>query len=147
MPEVASVIRSILDKGYLMSLATQDKSGLWVADVIYVHDLAMNIYWLSRVDTRHSLALLKNPSIAATITVNNSPLEDEMGIQIMGTAEKVEGEMFEVALKHRKKRKKPAPKAHEGFLDAGESWYKLTPKKIDVIHVPYFGWKKEEMIF
>lgn len=130
-----------------MSLATKDKSGLWVADVIYAHDLALHLYWISEVTTRHSLAILENPSVAATITPTNSPLDDEQGLQIMGTAEKIEGDILEIATKHRLKRKKPAPKKLGEILGPGESWYKIVPKKIDVIHVPYFGWKKEEMIF
>jgi len=32
------LVKQILDKGYLMSLATVDGSGPWVSDVIYVAD-------------------------------------------------------------------------------------------------------------
>ena len=42
--ETKELILEVLEKGYLMSLGTQDGGGVWVADVIYVYDEEMNIY-------------------------------------------------------------------------------------------------------
>lgn len=144
--DIPNLIRSILEKGYLMSLGTVDASGPWVADVLYVHDNAFNVYWLSDVSVRHSKAIEKNSSVAATISLVTSPNDKEVGLQIMGKAEKVEGDIYDLAVKQRKKRGKPAPQKEGDILGPGESWYVLSPTKIEVIHVPLFGWKKEELV-
>ena len=36
--KLKELIKEVLEKGYLMSLATSDGGGVWVADVIYVYD-------------------------------------------------------------------------------------------------------------
>lgn len=145
--DIPNLIRSVLEKGYLMSLATVDLSGPWVSDVIYVHDNAFRLYWLSDVSVRHSKTIEQNPSVAASISLVRSLEDKEVGLQIMGKAEKVEGDLLDIATKHRLKRGKPAPQREGEILGLGESWYMLTPKKIEVIHVPLFGWEKKELIF
>lgn len=142
MREVEKLIKDILERGYLMSLATVDKSGPWVADVIFV-PMGFNLYWLSEEKTRHSQAILKNPKVAVTITLSNKQGEDNIGLQIEGNAEKIDGDILEIATKHRLKRKKPAPKTLGEILGPGESWYKLTPKKIELIYEPKWGFKKK----
>src|SRR3989344_7113140 len=107
--DIKQLIKEVLDQGYLMSLATTDDGGVWVADVIYIFDDDLNIYWMSDPDVRHSKAILKNPKIAGTITVNN-PKENNLGIQFEGVTEKIEGARHDLALKHFLKRKKLAPK-------------------------------------
>lgn len=126
-----------------MSLGTFDENGPWVADVIYVFDDDLNLYWLSDTSTRHSKALLKNPKVATTITLSNKQGEDNIGLQLEGIAQKVEGEIFELAVKHRLKRKKKPPTRGEKFLDEGESWYLLKPSKIELIYEPKWGFNKK----
>lgn len=128
-----------------MSLATIDESGPWASDIIYVFDVKLNIYWLSHIKTRHSQAILKNPQVAGTITLSNRSKEDNIGIQFAGIAEKVEGDILDMAIKHRLKRGKPAPTKEGEILDPGESWYRLKPKFIDLIYEPLFGFKKERL--
>ena len=77
------LIHEVLAKGYLMSLATQDAGGVWVADVIYVFDDDLTLYWMSDPAVRHSQALLANPQMAGTITVSG-PGENNLGIQFEG---------------------------------------------------------------
>jgi len=142
---IKELVESILDRGHLMSLATLDESGLWVSDVIFVHDNNLNLYWLSRIDTRHSQAILKEPRVAATITISNRSKEPNEGLQISGIAEKVEGDILLMATAHRLKRSKPVPQ-HEGeILDVGESWYCLKPLKIELIYEPEFGYSKQQL--
>ena len=59
MTNIKSLITEVLEKGYLMSLATVDDGGVWVADVIFIYDDALNIYWMSDSDVRHSKAIVK----------------------------------------------------------------------------------------
>lgn len=126
-----------------MSLATVDEGGPWVADVIYVFDDNFNLYWLSDTGTRHSKALVNNLKVAATITLSNKQGEDNIGLQLEGHAQKVEGDIFEMAVKHRLKRQKKPPTRHEKFLDEGESWYLLKPSKIELIYEPKWGFDKK----
>lgn len=140
------LVRSVLEKGHLMSLATVDEAGPWVSDLVYVFDDALNIYWLSMPDTRHSQALLGSPKVAATITISTRSKEPNEALQIAGTAEKIEGDILEMATKHLAKRSHPPPEREGQILEGGRSWYKLTPTKIRVIYEPTFGFKGQDYL-
>lgn len=145
MNNVQELINEVLEKGYLLSLATVDDGGVWVSDVIYVHDDQMNIYWLSQTNARHSKAISKNDRVAGTITVSNKPGEKNIGLQLKGVAEKIDGDILEIAVKHRQKRWKLAPTKPGEILDQGESWYRLRPKMIELIYEPLFGFDKPKI--
>jgi uncharacterized protein YhbP (UPF0306 family) len=142
MEDLNKLAAEILKKGHLMSLGTTDEWGVWVSDVIYIFDEQMNVYWLSDPEVRHSQAVLKDPQVAATITISNNKGEDNVGLQISGRAEKLNGNDMELAKKHAAKRDKAAP-TKEGELEHGDSWYKLTPERIDIIYEPLWGFEKK----
>ena len=137
------LIEEVLSEGYLISLATLDKSGVWVSDVIYIYDENFNIYWISDPEVRHSKALLENNKVAGTITVSR-PGENNLGIQFDGEAEKVDGARFDLAKKHYLKRKKLPPKEQDDVLQ-GDSWYVLKPKTIELINEKLFGFEKKKL--
>ena len=141
--QIKDLIKEVLEKGYLMSLATVDDGGAWVSDVIYIYDEDLNIYWMSDPDVRHSNAILKNSKVAGTITVNNQN-ENNLGIQFDGLAEKVDGLRFDLAKKHYAKRNKPEPKATDDILQ-GDSWYMVKPNKIELINEKLFGFSKQKI--
>ena len=143
MKEIKDLVEEVFEKGYLMSLGVADEGGVWVADVIFIWEEGF-IYWLSDPDVRHSKAVLKNPQVAATITVSNGKGEDNIGLQIEGMVEKVEGDVMSVAIAHRLKRGKPAPKELGEILE-GDSWYRMKPTKIELIYEPLFGFEKREL--
>ena len=89
--DVRELVREVLESGHLMSLATSDDRGVWVSDVIYVHDDQLSIYWLSQRNTRHSRAILKNNRVAATITVSPDSRAPNVGLPLTGTAEEIGG--------------------------------------------------------
>lgn len=126
-----------------MSLAIQDEGGVWVADVIYIYDDKLNIYWMSDPDVRHSQAILKNSKVAGTITVSGKG-ENNLGIQFMGMAEKINGPNFDLARKNYAKRDKPEPKDADDVLQ-GDSWYILKPSRIELISEEYFGFEKKSI--
>jgi uncharacterized protein YhbP (UPF0306 family) len=142
--DLKSIVTQILEQGYLMSLATSDADGLWVSDVVYVFDEYFNLYWLSMPDTRHSQAIIKNNQIACSITISNNQGEANVGIQVAGTAQKLETNDLELATRHLAKRKREISDA-QAILSKGQSWYKLTPKLIDVIYEPLWGFKKQKL--
>src|SRR3989338_7181549 len=106
---IKELIKEVLEKGYLMSLATKDEGGIWVSDVIYINDDEFNIYWISDPEVRHSEAILKNNKVAGTVTISG-PREDNLGIQFEGEAEIMEGPHYDLAKKNYAKRQKPEPK-------------------------------------
>lgn len=139
------LICTVLEKGRLLHLATVDDSGPWVSDVIYVHDDALNLYWLSMPEARHSQAILKNTQVAGTVTISTRPQEPNEALQISGVAEKIEGDILEMAIKHRSKRNRQAPlREGEVLEEKGQSWYKLTPEKILLNYEPIFGREHQE---
>lgn len=141
--DVRKLIKEVLEKGYLMSLATIDDGGVWVCDVIYIYDDELNIYWMSDPYVRHSKAILKNKNIAGTITAN-LPKENNLGIQFEGISEKIEGPRFDLSKKHYAKRNKLEPKETDDVLQ-GDSWYILKPKKIELICEKLFGFEKQKL--
>jgi len=81
------LVKEIFEEGYLMSLGTVDDGGVWVADVIYIHDEDLNLYWLSLPDSRHSKVVENGEKIACSIT-SNWTTDDERGLQIEGKISK-----------------------------------------------------------
>lgn len=142
--EIKNKILETLERAHLMSLATTDAAGLWVADVIFVFDEDLNIYWMSDPEARHSKALMENSEVAGSITASVKSQEPNLGIQFSGKAEKVEGPRPDLARKHLKKRGKPEPKEDNDILQ-GDSWYILKPNKIDLIDEEHFGYKKNSL--
>lgn len=136
------LVDEILGQGYLMSLGTTDETGPWVSDVIYVYDDKLNLYWLSEIKTRHSQAIKHNRKAAATITLSNKRGEPNVGLQIEGRVEKMDGEQYDLTVKHWTKRKKIPPSREEKVVDEEECWWKLTPTKVEIIYEPLWGFKK-----
>lgn len=142
-PELLPLVREVLERGYLLSLATQDEGGVWVADVIYVHDDGQIIYWMSDPASRHSRAIAANPHVAGAITASGRG-EDNLGIQFVGVAEKIDGPRHDLAVRHFSKRGKPTPSASEDVLE-GDSWYAVRATRIDLIHEKHFGFEKQTL--
>ncbi len=143
--ELRTLAAKVLEDGYLMSLGTVDESGVWVADVIYVHDDDFNLYWISLPQTRHSKALGQNSQVACAITANQE-VGKERALQVTGIAEKVDGPLFELEKKHRTKRGMEPPTRPGEILEDNHSWYVLRPAKIDLLHSEPFGYEHQIII-
>ena len=139
--DIRTLVVDVLGRGYLMSLGTLDDGGVWVADVIYVFNEDLSIYWMSDSATRHSKAIVTHPRVAGTITVSGKG-ENNLGIQLEGVAQKIDGARYDLARKHYAKRNKPEPAESLDVLD-GDSWYMLKPTKIELICEEHFGFKKQ----
>ncbi|HFC10759.1 MAG TPA: hypothetical protein ENJ75_00970 [Candidatus Kaiserbacteria bacterium] len=134
----------ILNRTHLMSLGICDEKGVWVADVIFVFDDELNVYWISYPDTRHSKSIRGKSVVAGSITATNNNKEPGLGIQFEGTAEKVDGELYEMAVKYNEKRGRDVPVKSKDFL--GErSWYVLHPTKIRLIDEENFGFNTQDI--
>ena len=148
MINIKSRIFEVLDKSYLMSLATQDDNGPWVADLIFIHDEKPNIYWMSDSEARHSKAILKKNNVAGSITLSTKSKDKNLGIQFEGFAEQLKGVQFELLVKHLAKSGYPIPKLSQAkkILD-GDCWYKLTPSRIFLIDEENFEYERRGLDF
>jgi uncharacterized protein YhbP (UPF0306 family) len=136
-------VKEVLEAGYLMSLATCDENGVWVSDVIFIFDEACTIYWMSDPDTRHSKAIATNGTVAATITVSGKN-EPNLGIQITGSARRIDGARYDLAVQHMVKRGHPAPQETDDVLN-GDSWFEVVPSKIRLIDEANFGFTAQDI--
>jgi uncharacterized protein YhbP (UPF0306 family) len=136
--------KEVLDNTHIMSLATMDDGGVWVSDVLFIYDNDFNIYWMSDPDVRHSKALVKDPRVAGTITFSTQSKVPSFCLQFSGTAQKIDGPRYDLACKHLAKRSHPKPEEADDVLQ-GDSWYILTPNKIELIDEENFGFEKQKI--
>ncbi|HSX40611.1 MAG TPA: hypothetical protein VLF68_03275 [Candidatus Saccharimonadales bacterium] len=142
--DLKSLVKEILGKGALMSLGVLDGDEVWVSDVLYVFDDSLCLFWRSEEKTRHSKAIGHHPQAAATITITESTTAKNIGLQVSGIAEKLSGEYKDLMQKDLHKKGQHHAK-DQSTLPPGESWYKLTPKKIDIIYEPLWGYHKKSI--
>ena len=81
--------KEVLAQTHLMTIAVRDEQGVWAADVIFVYDEALRLYWISDPETRHSRAIAENGEVAATITASTQSKEPNFGLQLAGRAQKL----------------------------------------------------------
>lgn len=143
--ELHQLTRTVLERGYLMSLGIVDADGPWVADVIYIFDDDFNLYWMSTTDRRHSKAIDDGHNrVAAAIAVTQGPEMPDEGLQISGTAQRVNERSLELLKMWMKKKKEPVTTAIGAVL-TGHVWYKLVPDCIELIYQEKFGYDRQRV--
>ncbi|MFA6295179.1 MAG: pyridoxamine 5'-phosphate oxidase family protein [Candidatus Paceibacterota bacterium] len=146
MIDIRKRVLEVLNNTHLMSLGTSDKDGIWVADVIFLYDEDLNIYWLSAPDCRHSKAILENNKVAGSITYSTKNKELNFGIQLEGEVERLEGIRFDLIIKHWTKRNHKIPDISKALeVLGGDCWYKLTPTRIELIDEENFGFDRQKL--
>lgn len=134
MEDLKSMIKDVLERGELMSLGTVDEGGVWVCDIVTVSDEFLRLYWISHKNSRHSLAIVRNPEVAATVSLHGEPI----GVQIKGTVEAIQADSILIREIHAKQ-----GRADDTDIKDGEAMYCLTPKVIEVINLLKFGFQKK----
>ena len=142
-------INSYLKTETLMAVATYGNSP-WIANVYYVHDEDLNLYFLSKTFREHCKAIEEDPRAAVAIADSSQPIfEPQKGIQLSGTAEQVHNverlnwmfKMWNKLVSQGKGETLTDPKA---FLDAGISAvYKITPTRIKFFNTEL--WPEEQI--
>lgn len=87
--EVAGRIAAFLDAHHVMSLATCGPDGAHAANLFYARD-GFSLVWVSDPRARHSLALAGNAEAGATVASDCRDFPDIRGVQISGTAHRVD---------------------------------------------------------
>lgn len=131
-----------------MAVATYGKTP-WIANVYYIHDENLNLYFLSKSWRKHCRAIEKNSRVAVTIADSHQPIyKPQKGLQIWGTAKPVSlvsslqwmFRMWNKLIAGSQGEKLVNPKK---FLEAGTSKiYKITPQRIKFFNT--FLWQKEQ---
>jgi uncharacterized protein len=126
-PEQFGTIRAFLSQQSTLALATVDDTGRpQIAPVFYVHDDALNLYWLSSPTSRHSINLAAWDVAAATIYPVIWEWEAIRGLQIDGSAQVVEAVERRKTILEAYRRKFTLPTAFEAQI-AASTLYCLEP--------------------
>ncbi len=144
--ELQKLTRTVLERGYLLSLGIVDANGPWVSDVIYIFDDDFNLYWMSTTRRRHSKAIDGGQNrVAAAITVTNGPEMPDEGLQISGVAQRVYKPSLDLLKSWMKKKKEPITSAIGAVL-TGHVWYKLIPDRIELIYQEKFDYNRQTVM-
>jgi len=81
---VKTLIKSYLEEGLLLQVATSTRDTPWICTVCFAQDAAFNLYWFSRHNTRHSQEIVLNPQVAGAIALPYSRGEKTRGLQLSG---------------------------------------------------------------
>ncbi len=74
---------------HVLSLATHGAEGPHAANVFYAFD-GMTLFWVSERDTRHSCHIESEPRVAITIAPDYTDFSQIRGVQMSGTARRVD---------------------------------------------------------
>lgn len=85
--KISSEVKDILNKNMYMNLSTSSKAGIpWISAVFYSFDKNLNFYWYSPVDSKHSLLIQNNESVAISIYDSHSVGDDVSALFIEAKA-------------------------------------------------------------
>ena len=92
------LITTYLQEAQLMQIATAKNNQPWVCSVYFAFDDNLNLYWISKKETRHSLEIGTNEKVAGTIVLPHIPGQKVRGLQFQGTGRKAIGDTMQKAM-------------------------------------------------
>lgn len=127
--KIGKLIVEYLEKARLMQIATSNNTKPWICSVYFASDEFLNLYWISRPGTRHSLEIKENEKVAGTIVLPHTPGDDVRGIQFEGIAKELEKEEAKLGIRYYARRYKMPEKRVKTILDntEGHICYKISP--------------------
>jgi uncharacterized protein YhbP (UPF0306 family) len=143
-PNELPTIRGFLESQSTLALATVDTEGNpQVAPLFYVSDDALNLYWLSSADSRHSVNLMAREQVAATIYPAAWHWTEIRGLQIEGTAHLITDDALRQDVLTRYCQKFDLPSGFESII-TGSGLYVLKPAWVRWLdNSVRFGYKSE----
>jgi uncharacterized protein YhbP (UPF0306 family) len=82
-------IRELITKTPHLSLATVNKGKPWVCEVHFAYDDELNLYFVSKLSTRHCQEIASNPHVAGNIIKQHPLTEAPSGLYFEGMAEEI----------------------------------------------------------
>ena len=149
--KLRKLILAYLSQNKRMSLSTCKDNIPWAATVMYAYDNDLNIYFLSKVETRKVQNLLVNPSVAGTINEVTGGIGKVKGIQLEGECQMV-SKLEAVAgyalfLKRFFWLKDFIPSARQMFSELiQDRLFKITPERIYYLDDERFGLQGRGML-
>ena len=127
--DLKKLIIDYLEHARLMQVATSKDNQPWVCSVYFAYDDELNLYWLSKLDRRHSLEIEQNEKVAGTIVLPHTPGDKVRGLQFAGIAKKLVGEELKQGLNVYAKRMGTKEEKQQSILDGtlGHTIYKIKP--------------------
>ena len=140
--KLKNYILDYLKQNRVMTLATCKDDVPWAASVMFAYDDDLNLYFISKPETRKTQNILANPEISATINQFQKTPGKVLGVQLEGAAQKLDKKKSTEELEIFKKRFNWAEKyLHDHEL------FKIAPKKIYYLDDERFGpGGREELI-
>ena len=132
--ELKKHILRYLENNRLMALATSKNDIPWVATVFFAYDQDLNIYFISRPETRKTQHLQVNPNVSVVVNHHQPKSGLVKGVQLEGTAQVLDKNKEIKELEIFKKRHNWA----DEYLHNHEL-YKIIPKKIYYLDDELFG--------
>ena len=128
------VAQAYLREHNVMTVATNGPEGLWAAAVFYVNE-NFDLYFLSAPSSRHSLNIAASPRVAVTIQEDYDDWKKIQGIQLEGSATRLDGlEQARAILLYGKKFSIVANIAQAPAVIAQAfarvAWYRITPTRV-----------------
>lgn len=127
----------IVQENQYLALATSIKNIPWSCTVTYAYDANLNLYFMSEPNSKHAKDFQVNKNVSAVIYDSTQEWGKGLGVQFVGTVEKVSGDEKNFVKKLFFERDYPfggVPRVENVFLDAiqNESYffYKITPQKM-----------------
>lgn len=84
--DVEKIVREYIDKTLHMSLATASGNKPWVCEVHFAYDEELNLYFRSRLSTRHAQEIAENHNVAGNVVRQHALDEYPHAIYFEGTA-------------------------------------------------------------
>ncbi|MHC4995432.1 MAG: pyridoxamine 5'-phosphate oxidase family protein [Planctomycetota bacterium] len=142
--QVTHAIRKTLARSKTMGLATVDDKGApHAANVNFVADDQLNLYWLSKPDSAHSRHLAARPDIAGTAYPSYRLPNRIRGVQIHGRAEELPNDLFDTVWKIYAQ-KFPYAHAIKNRVRNEDRFYRLAPTWLRLIdNTIAFGFKAQ----
>lgn len=88
----------IIKENRYLTLASSDGGDPWIATLEYLTDSELNMYYFSMEESKHSVQIAGNPTVAVSIFSNTQPEYDPgkdiqlAGVQIKGEVERLKGD-------------------------------------------------------
>jgi uncharacterized protein YhbP (UPF0306 family) len=88
--DTEKIIREYIPQVIHMSLATSATNRPWVCEVHFAYDDALNLYFVSSKDRRHSKEIEANPYVAGNVVTQHHKNQKVRGVYFEGMAERLE---------------------------------------------------------
>ena len=93
-------IYNFIEEHHVLSLATSSNEQVYMANCFFIFNKDSNEFiFTSSIETRHGKEMLENSKVAASIVLETKTIGKIQGLQITGTASKLEGELEKKAKK------------------------------------------------